>query len=97
MVEKLKLTLQSGGLYRPVDWDLDRFAPELEVYAPQGWRIATVRIATRSAAYVVDLAQVGEHNEPMPDRRHLVPSGLPRTAAKLIGGLIHEVRAAGCG
>ncbi|MFI9844742.1 hypothetical protein ACIHFD_47510 [Nonomuraea sp. NPDC051941] len=89
-VEWFKLTLQSGGLHRSSGWNLDRYAPELLVFGPQGRRVATIRIAARSKAYIVDIAQVGENNEIKPDERYVIPPGYPAKAAALIPGFLSE-------
>ncbi|MEU8150876.1 hypothetical protein [Nonomuraea sp. NPDC048901] len=87
VVEWLKLTLRSAPFPADALSSLDRYPPELVVFAPQGWRVATVRIAAdRSAAYVVEVARIGEDHGVMPDIRYIVPSGKPAKAAALIPG-----------
>ncbi|MFD1543314.1 hypothetical protein [Nonomuraea guangzhouensis] len=87
VVEWLRLTLRSAPFPAAPLSNLDRYPPELIVFAPQGWRVATVRIAAdRSAAYIVEVARVGEDHALMPDIRYIVPSGKPAKAAALIPG-----------
>ncbi|HUR04728.1 MAG TPA: hypothetical protein VM347_19450 [Nonomuraea sp.] len=87
VLEWLKLTLRSAPFPAAPLRNLDRYSPELVVFAPQGWRVATVRIAAdRSAAYIVEVARVGKDHALMPDIRYVVPSGKPAKAAALIPG-----------
>jgi hypothetical protein len=82
VVERLKLTLHSAPFPAASLSNLDRYPPELVVFAPQGWRVATVRIAAgRSAAYIVEVASRGRQR-----LRYIVPSGRPAKAAASIPG-----------
>ncbi|MGN9785900.1 hypothetical protein ACTMTF_31050 [Nonomuraea sp. ZG12] len=84
VVEWLKLTLRSSRFPLQPTSSLVRYPPELLVFSPQGWRVATVRIAPRSSAYIVEVAQAGEKDVVLPDRVTLVPGDSPDKAAALI-------------
>jgi hypothetical protein len=86
VVEWLKLTLRSSTFPRQPTSALVRYPPELLVFSPQGRRIATVRIAPRSGAYIVEVAQAGPEDVVLPDRVTLVPKDSPDKAAALILG-----------
>jgi hypothetical protein len=86
VVEWLKLTLRSSTFPRQPTSSLVRYPPELLVFSPQGWRVATVRIAPRSSAYLVEVAQVGTDNAVLPDRVTVIPADSPDKAAALIPG-----------
>jgi hypothetical protein len=85
-VEWLRLTLRSSTFPRQPTSALVRYPPELLVFSPQGWRVATVRIAPRSSAYIVEVAQAGKKDVVLPDRVTLVPEDSPDKAAALIPG-----------
>ncbi|MEU4579990.1 hypothetical protein [Nonomuraea sp. NPDC023979] len=91
IVEWLKLTLKSSPWPQPPVSLENRYAPELLVFAPQGWRVATVRIAPRSGAYIVEVAQVGNDNAVLPDKVTPVPGHLPAKAAALIPGYLPDM------
>lgn len=59
--------------------------PQLVVYANAGWKIATVTIGGRSGSYMVELARVGKHNQPLADRMRIVPGDEPEGVALEIG------------
>ncbi|GAA0925832.1 hypothetical protein [Nonomuraea longicatena] len=59
-------------------------SPTLVIYQDAGWRVATIAVGSRSGMYLVDVAQVGPHNEPKPDLRTLVPPALPHRAVRLV-------------
>lgn len=86
VVEWLKLTLRSSTFPRQPTSSLVRYPPELLVFSPQGWRVATVRIAPRSSAYIVEVVQAGQEDVVLPDRVTLVPKDSPDKAAALIPG-----------
>jgi hypothetical protein len=86
VVEWLKLTLRSSRFPLQPTSALVRYPPELLVFSPQGWRVATVRIAPRSSAYIVEVAQAGKKDVVLPDRVTLVPGDSPDKAAALIPG-----------
>ncbi len=86
VVEWLKLTLRSSRFPRQPTSSLVRYPPELLVFSPQGWRVVTVRIAPRSSAYIVEVAQAGKNDVVLPDRVTLVPGDSPDKAAALIPG-----------
>lgn len=88
VVEWLKLTLRSSTYPRQPTSALVRYPPELLVFSPQGWRIATVRIAPWSGAYIVEVAQTGPDDVVLPDRVTLVPGDSPGKAAALIPGYL---------
>ncbi|MEU4233859.1 hypothetical protein AB0F17_57105 [Nonomuraea sp. NPDC026600] len=91
IVEWLKLTLASADCAASSSSTLERYAPELVVFAPQGWRVAIVRISIRSGAYMVDVAQVGQDNALLPDKRYIEPEGQPAKAAARIPGYLLEM------
>ncbi|WP_327107096.1 hypothetical protein [Nonomuraea glycinis] len=86
VVEWLKLSLRSSTWPLPPTSSLVRYPPELLVFSPQGWRVATVRIAPRSGAYIVEVAQSGQEGAIFPDSIMLIPGGSPAKAAALIPG-----------
>ncbi|MFI9591034.1 hypothetical protein [Nonomuraea sp. NPDC052265] len=55
--------------------------PQLVVYANAGWKVATVSIGGRSGSYMVELARVGEHNQPLADRMRIVSGDEPENVA----------------
>ncbi|GGP16837.1 hypothetical protein GCM10012278_82230 [Nonomuraea glycinis] len=87
-VEWLRLTLKSAYYPSKPISALDRYPPELLVFSSQGRRIATVRIAPRSGAYIVEVAQTGPDDVVLPDRVTLVPGDSPGKAAALIPGYL---------
>jgi hypothetical protein len=91
VVEWLKLTLRSSTYPRQPTSSLVRYPPELLVFSPQGWRVATVRIAPRSGAYIVEVAQAGQEDVVLPDRVTLVPEDSPDKAAALIPGYLADM------
>ncbi|MBF8185694.1 hypothetical protein ITP53_08070 [Nonomuraea sp. K274] len=91
VVEWLKLTLHSGDFAASASSSLERYEPELLVFVPQGRRVATVRVVSRSGAYVVEVAQVGEGGAVTPDQWHTVPSGDPEQVAVLIPGYLSSM------
>jgi len=91
LVEWLKLTLHSAPFPADPSSNLHRYPPELVVFAPQGWRVAAVRIADRSAAYIVEVAQFGKDGALLPDKRYIVPSGQADNAAALISGFLPDM------
>jgi hypothetical protein len=90
VVEWLKLTLHTGGARGLSSSRLERYTPELIVFAPEGRRVATVRMAVQAEAYIVDVAQVGEDNEMRPDKRYVIPSGHPAKVAAVIPGYLPD-------
>lgn len=86
-----QLTLVSADFAASSSSSLERYAPELVVFAPQGWRVAIVRIAARSGAYMVDVAQVGQGNTLLPDKRYTEPEGEPAKAAARIPGYLPDI------
>ncbi|MCG5219010.1 hypothetical protein [Streptosporangium sp. KLBMP 9127] len=77
-VNHVGLTLLAG---RP-PWGsgaLRHYAPELLVFAPLGWRVATVSVGASSGSYFVSVPAAG----PEP---YIVPADLPEQVAELIPG-----------
>jgi len=91
VVEWLKLTLRSSTFPRQPTSSLVRYPPELLVFSPQGRRVATVRIAPRSGAYIVEVAQVGQGDVVLSDRVTSVPGNSPDQAVALISGDLAEI------
>ncbi|MEV4554646.1 hypothetical protein ACI2LC_01510 [Nonomuraea wenchangensis] len=85
-VEWLKLSLRSGGFDRDSRWGLDRYPPELLVFGSQGRRLATVHIASRSFAYVLEVAQTSKGNKILPDRSYVIGDENPDATAAMIPG-----------
>ncbi|MEU1393163.1 MULTISPECIES: hypothetical protein [unclassified Nonomuraea] len=77
--DRYRLTLKAAG--RGSASRLERHPPELVVYAEQGRRAATVRMAPRSGEYVVEVRVGGL---PLPDRPLPRLAALPQEAAELI-------------
>lgn len=88
MVEWLKITLKSSNWPKPPENAQHRYPPELLVFAPQGRRVATIRIAPRSGAYLVDVAQMDGRGGLAPDKRYIVRSQEPAKVLPLLPGHI---------
>lgn len=83
-VERLDITARRGEEEPLIE--SRRYAPQLLVFADGGWRVATISVAAGSGAYLVELAQWGQNNEPRPDKVKLIPVGYPQWVASLIPG-----------
>ena len=90
IVQYLKLTLKSSTWPAPAESTQHRYPPELLIFAPQGWRVATVRIAPRSGAYLVDVAQVDGRGGLAPDRRYIIPSHESARVPPLLPGYVTD-------
>jgi hypothetical protein len=90
IVEYLKLTLKSSTWPAPPESTQHRYSPELLIFAPQGWRVATVRVAPRSGAYLVEVAQVDGRGGLAPDRRYMIPSHEPARVLPLLPGYVTD-------
>ncbi|MEV0354372.1 hypothetical protein AB0H88_52265 [Nonomuraea sp. NPDC050680] len=83
-VERFDITARMGGEEPLVQ--TRRHPPQLLVFADGGRRMATISVAPSSGAYVVELAQWGEDNEPRPDKATAIPENQPERVAALIPG-----------
>jgi hypothetical protein len=57
------------------------YPPQLIIHADGGRKVATVTLGVRSGSYVVEVARVGDDNEPLADRMRIVPVNKPEKVA----------------
>jgi hypothetical protein len=82
-VSRIGLTLEGSGPPYPRNRCV-QYAPELLVFAPQGWLVATVSVLPRSGEYLLALTRTGADDWPQADLRRMIPANRPDLVAGAI-------------